>query len=153
MSWKLFEKDSPELARFSYEKLNKKIAYLATVKKDGSPRLHPVTPFIGEGMLFIFTEPSSPKIQDLNRDGRFALHCAVGGEGPLIEILISGEAIIIMNAHLREKAKRIAASPIVVDSYVLFEFQVKQVLVVEYNEDGKPIVHRWSDINDRASIK
>ena len=144
MSWKVFEEDSPELARLGYEKLNRKITYLATLKKDGSPRLHPVTPFIGNGMLFIFTEPSSPKIQDLRRDGRYAMHCAVGGEGPLIEILVSGEAVVISNPSVREQAESIAASPVVIDRYVLFEFQVKRVLVVEYDEERKPVIRRWS---------
>jgi len=143
MSWKVFEEDSPELARLGYEKLNRKIAYLATLKKDGSPRLHPVRPFIGYGMLFIFTEPSSPKIQDLSRDGRYAMHCTVGGEGPLIEILVSGEAVVISNPRVREQAESIAASPVVIDSYVLFEFQVNRVLVVEYDEERK-LVRRWS---------
>ena len=144
MSWKAFEEDSPELARLSYEKLNRKIAYLATLKKDGSPRIHPVTPFIGNGMLFIFTEPSSPKIKDLRRDGRYAMHCSVGDEGPLIEILVSGEAVVISDSRVRrEQAKRIAASPVVMDSYVLFEFHVKHVLVVEYDEERKPVVRRW----------
>jgi hypothetical protein len=55
MSWKIFEKDTPELARLAFERLNRKIAYLATLMKDGSPHLHPVTPFIGNGMLFIFS--------------------------------------------------------------------------------------------------
>jgi general stress protein 26 len=118
MSWKVFEEDSPELARLCYEKLNRKIAYLATVKQDGSPRLHPVTPFIGNGILFIFTEPSSPKIRDLSRDGRYAMHCTVGGEGPLIEILVSGKAVAITNPRVREQAENIAASPVVIDSYV-----------------------------------
>ena len=144
MSWKVFEEDSPELGRLGYEKLNRKITYLATLKKDGSPRLHPVTPFIGNGMLFIFTEPSSPKIQDLRRDGRYAMHCAVGGEGPLIEILVSGEAVVISNPSVREQAESIAASPVVIDRYVLFEFQVKRVLVVEYDEERKPVIRRWS---------
>ena len=61
------------MAALGFERLNRKVAYLATIKKDGSPRLHPVTPFIGNGMLFVFTEPSSPKIGDLRRDGRYAL--------------------------------------------------------------------------------
>ncbi len=145
MSWRVFEEASPELARLGYEKLNRKIAYLATLKKDGSPRLHPVTPFIANGMLFIFTEPSSPKIQDLSRDGRYALHCTVGGEGPLIEVLVSGEAVVISTPRVREQqAESIAAPPVVIDSYVLFEFQVKRVLVVEYDEERKPVVHLWS---------
>lgn len=144
MSWKIFAEKSPELAAVVYEKLNRKIAYLATLKKDGSPRLHPVTPFIGNGMLFIFTEPSSPKIRDLQRDGRYALHGSVGGEGPLVEILVSGEATAIANQQVRrQQAERIAASPVVEDSYFLFEFQVAQVLVVQYDEARKPVVSRW----------
>ena len=79
----------------SFERLDRKIAYLATIRNDGSPRLHPVTPFIRNGMLFIFTEPSSPKIRDLNRDGRYALHSSVGGEGPLIEVQVCGEAMVV----------------------------------------------------------
>lgn len=144
MSWKVFEKQAPGLAQLAHKKLDRKIAYLATIKKDGSPRLHPVTPFIGHGMLFIFTEPSSPKIRDLNRDGRYAVHCSVGGDGPLTEVLISGEAVVISNSGVRRKqAERIAASPVVADNYVLFEFQVRQVLVVEYDEERRPVVRRW----------
>ncbi len=143
MSWKVFEDDSPELASLGFEKLNRKIAYLATIKTDGSPRLHPVTPFIRDGMLFIFTEPSSPKIRDLQRDGRYALHCSVGGEGPLTEVLVSGNAVVISDPAVRAQAESIASSPVVIDSYYLFEFLVKRVLVVEYDEDGKPVVRRW----------
>ena len=142
MTWKSFETASPELARLAFDRLNRKIAYLATLKKDGSPRLHPVTPFIGDGMLFIFTEPSSPKIDDLRRDGRYVLHCSVGGDGPLVEVQVSGEAAIIHDPQVRLQAESIAASPVVIDSYVLFEFLVNHVLVVEYDE-GKPLVRRW----------
>ena len=145
MSWKVFEEKAPELAQLGYEKLHGKIAYLATIKKDGSPRLHPVTPFIGNGMLYIFTEPSSPKIRDIQQNRKYALHCTVGGEGPLVEFLVSGEAIMISNLDTRRRqAESIAASPVVQNSYVLFEFQVKQVLVVEYDEERKPVVRRWA---------
>jgi len=33
MSWKIFEEDCPELATLGFNKLNRKIAYLATIKK------------------------------------------------------------------------------------------------------------------------
>jgi len=49
-----------------------------------------VTPLFGNGMLFIFTEPSSPKIKISKRDGRYALHCSVGRDGPLIEVWFRG---------------------------------------------------------------
>jgi hypothetical protein len=142
MSWNEFEWDSPELAALDYQKLNRKIAYLATLKKDGSPRLHPVKPFIGNHRLFIFTEPSSPKIRDLRRNRCYALHSAMGGEGPLIEVLVSGDATEISDPVERTLAKSIAALPVVSDSYVMFEFKVYQMLVVEYDGDQQ-IVHRW----------
>ena len=143
MTWKVFEDQASELATLGVEKLNKKIAYLATIKKDGSPRLHPVTPFIGQGMLFIFTEPSSPKIGDIKRDGRYCFHCSVGGEGPLQEYQVSGHAEVITDPEVRKQAQAIADSPVVTDGYVLFEFHVENVLAVEYDKEGKSLVRRW----------
>jgi len=144
MSWQEFAMSSPNLAGIVRERLDRKIAYLATIRKDGSPRLHPVTPFIREGMLFIFTEPSSPKIRDLRRDGRYALHCAVGAGGePLVEVMVSGRATNITDLEIRGRAARYAASPVVLDSYFLFEFQLRHVLVVEYDMQRKPVVRHW----------
>jgi len=133
MSWKVFETSAPALASLGFEKLNCKIAYQATLKKNGSPNLHPVTPFIGNGMLFMFTEPSSPKIRNLRRDGRYALHCSVDrkeGE-PLKEFLVTGIAKIITDRTVRKAAANLAASPVLTKEYVLFEFQISKVLAVE----------------------
>jgi hypothetical protein len=77
MSWKDFEEANPELAAFGLERFKSGVAYLATVRKDGSPRVHPVTPIVGDGYLFVFMEPTSPKGYDLRRDGRYAMHSAV----------------------------------------------------------------------------
>ena len=145
MSWKEFETHAPQIASMGEKKLDRKVAYLATLKQDGSPRLHPVTPFIGNGMLFIFTEPSSPKIKDLRRDPRYALHASVErkeGE-PLNEFLVSGTARIINDLSLRAKAADIAASPVLTDDYVLFEFLIQNILWIEYDNDGKRTVQHW----------
>jgi hypothetical protein len=146
MSWKIFEERAPQMATLGFERLDRKIAYLATLRKDGSPRLHPITPFIGNGMLFMFTEPSSPKIRDLRRDGRYALHCSVDRkeDEPLIEFLVSGTAKVLNNVTIRRQvAEEIAASPVVTDEYILFEFHVDHVLVVKYDCDGKRTVRHW----------
>lgn len=50
------------------------LGYLATVRKDGGPRLHPVCPVIAHDGLYVFIGNHSPKVHDLLRDGRFALH-------------------------------------------------------------------------------
>ena len=145
MSWVDLEECAPKMATLGIEKLNRKIAYLAILNKDGSPRLHPITPFIGNGMLFMFTEPSSPKIRDLRRDGRYALHCSVDrkeGE-PLVEFLVSGVANIINDRSVHTAAANIAASPVLTDDYVLFEFQVYKVMLIEYDNVGRRTVQRW----------
>ena len=77
MTWKIFKSQSPDLAEFTKARLYNKVAYLATIRKDGSPRVHPFTPIIGEGHFFVFMEPTSPKGHDLRRDPRFAVHCSV----------------------------------------------------------------------------
>ncbi len=145
--WQEFAENAPQMASLGSEKLDRKIAYLATLKRDGSPNLHPVTPFIGNGMLFIFTEPSSPKITDLQRDGRYALHSSVArreGE-PLVEFLVTGSARVIEDRAVRAEAMAIAASPVVIEPYVLFEFDIRRALLIEYDEHGNRRIQRWVD--------
>ena len=63
---------------------------------------------------------------------------------PFIEFLVSGEVKVISDPGVRAQSERFAGSPVVIDSYVLFEFQVERVLVVEYDSEMKPVVRRWS---------
>ena len=46
VSWGVFEKQAPEMALFGKKRLDGQVAYLATVREDQRPRLHPVTPVI-----------------------------------------------------------------------------------------------------------
>jgi pyridoxamine 5'-phosphate oxidase-like protein len=50
------------------------LGYLATVRGDGGPRVHPISPALHEGRLYAFIVRTSPKRADLLRDGRYALH-------------------------------------------------------------------------------
>ncbi len=48
MSWTTLETADPELAAFGAERFTSTgVAYLATVRGDGAPRVYPVTPIIG----------------------------------------------------------------------------------------------------------
>ena len=143
MSWKTFAEAAPKLAALGFEKLDRTICYLALLDEDDAPRIHPITPFIGCGMLFMFTEPASPKIGDLRRDGRYAIHSAVTRDGPLIEFLVTGNAKFITDLALRTQAAQMAGSPVITGRYDLFEFHVARVLVVEYDEDKMKVVRRW----------
>jgi hypothetical protein len=135
MTWKTLEEQQPELAAFGYERLNGRVAYLATIRKDGSPRLHPMTPIIGQGHLFVFMEPTSPKGHDLQRNGRFAIHCAVSdNSGASGEFNITGHAHLVDDAELRALAVSLSSfAP--ADRYILFEFDIESAASTVYTED------------------
>lgn len=144
-TWSEFSAAEPELAAFGERRLAGRVAYLGTVRADGSPRVHPITPHLGDGRLFVYMEPTSPKVADLQRDGRFALHCSVedttGGEG---EFTIAGRATLIEDAELRAQlfaiARREGFWP--EDHYVVFDFAIDRVSSTVY-EAGQPVRRRW----------
>ena len=75
-TWAQLETAAPELAeagRALFYQFGNGLAFLATVRWDGGPRLHPICVVVAEGGLFGFILPS-PKRVDLARDGRYALH-------------------------------------------------------------------------------
>ena len=74
--WSEFATAAPELAsagRGLISQFQVGLAFLATVRKDGAPRLHPVCPVFSDDDLFVLIVPTSPKRDDLLRDGRYAL--------------------------------------------------------------------------------
>src|SRR5688572_18039134 len=78
-SWKVLEEHAPEIAAAGRELFDQHfLAYLATTRADGSPRLHPVVPIIADGGLFVAIGAWSPKWRDLRRDPRCALHALPG---------------------------------------------------------------------------
>lgn len=144
MSWHNLETAQPELAAFGVERFVRfGVAYLATVRADGSPRVHPVTPIVGQGHLFLFMEPTSPKGYDLRRHGRYALHCAVNNSsGESGEFFCSGQATLIDDTAIRRLATELATyTP--ADRYVLYELTVEQAACISYN-DGQPMRQRWN---------
>jgi hypothetical protein len=135
MSWQKLEEGNQELADFGKQRFTSRVAYLGTIRKDGSPRVHPVTPFIVNGNLFIGMYPTSPKGHDLRRDSRFALHCSVeddeGGGG---EFAISGHAQVIEDPELRRLATEHAPYELLED-HVLFMLSVQRALSTVYVEN------------------
>lgn len=144
-SWHDFALAEPELSAFGEDRLKSGPAYLATVRADGMPRVHPVTPIIGEGHLLLFMEPTSPKGHDLQRGSGYALHCWVssndGGEG---EFWLTGQALFTDDPAMRELAATYGYQP--QDHYILFELfelTVESAFSTIYTTTGEPIRKRW----------
>jgi hypothetical protein len=141
-TWADFAEAAPELAAFGADRLKQGVAFLATVRPDGSPRVHPVTPILGEGRLFLFMEPTSPKGADLRRDGRYMIHSLITDtEGTAGEFLVRGRAVAIDDPAVRAIAAG-AASYQPDDRYVLFELGVDGALSTVYDQ-GRPVRRRW----------
>ena len=143
-SWQDFAQADPALAAFGEQRLTMKggPAFLATVRADGLPRVHPVTPIIAEGHLLLFMEPTSPKGQDLQRGSGYALHCWVsnneGGDG---EFRLTGHGLLTDDPVLRELATRYGYTPKAY--YILFELSVEGAFSTVYPDGGAPVRKHW----------
>ena len=85
-TWAEFVRADPELAAFGAERLEGRVCFHATLLADGAPRVHPVEPWIASGLLLVRFRARSPKVDEVGRDGRYALHTlmdnpdGIGGE-------------------------------------------------------------------------
>ena len=81
ITWTQFERQEPALAavgRGQFYQHGLGLGFLATVRKDGGPRVHPVCPVISAAGLHVLILPG-PKLGDLRRDGRYSLHSEMFG--------------------------------------------------------------------------
>jgi hypothetical protein len=143
-TWGDFEADAPALAAFGAERLTAAAAYLATVRSAGTPRVHPVAPIIGGGRLFVFMEPTSPKVHDLRERGSYALHSGVpdtAGTGG--EFYVTGRGTLVDDPELRTVARE-AASYEPEDRYVLFDLEVGEARSNGYGDVTLPDPWRWA---------
>jgi Pyridoxamine 5'-phosphate oxidase len=76
LTWGEFQAAQPEKAatgRALLYQVGVGLGFLATVRADGGPRVHPVCPILTDDGLYLFVV-ASPKRNDLRRDPRYALH-------------------------------------------------------------------------------
>lgn len=74
--WDRFARSEPKLAAAGWALLYQYgvgLAFLATLRADGAPRVHPMCPLIVDEGLFAFLI-ASPKREDIHRDPRYAMH-------------------------------------------------------------------------------
>ena len=140
--WQEFEGAAPDLAAFGRDRVDGRVCFLGTIRPDGSPRVHPVTPWIASGRLFVRMYPTSPKVSDLARDDRYALHSLMDNdEGEGGEFALRGRARQVNEPSEIQiaNAARPESSP---ERYVLIEVGVDEVSTTVY-ERGETLRRRW----------
>ncbi|MFC4016779.1 pyridoxamine 5'-phosphate oxidase family protein [Micromonospora sp. GCM10011542] len=153
-SWSDFAADEPRLAdgiRVLLQQYGPGFGYLATVRADGGPRVHPVSPVITDEGLFCFII-DSPKRRDLERDGRYALHSFPPEESD-DEAYVAGHAQPVTDpAQVARLAQSVRAAPQV--DWRLFEFTVDVAMLARRDHapaigpgdaPGRPAVQVWLD--------
>ncbi len=136
LSWSEFQRRAPEIAEAGRKLIHQHgvgLAYLATLRKDGAPRLHPICPTVFEGRLYALIGPSH-KRRDLLRDGRFALHsfpCPDVDD----EFLVMGRAKLVEDRARQERVRADLKSKGMTstDDELLFEFQIDRAMHAAYN--------------------
>jgi len=133
--WAEFEAAAPEMAAAGRAQLEKyQLAYIATVRSDGGPRLHPVSPFIIDGHLLVSTPPSSPKGGDQLRDPRVVIHMLPGDRDD--ECMIRARARLVPPGPLKTKACEYAHY--VRQEDYLFDYDIESVMTAYWESVGQP---------------
>jgi hypothetical protein len=75
--WQQFRTEAPETTAVWERRLAATgLALMATIRADGSPRISPLEPLLGDDRLWLGMMPGSTKSADLRRDPRMCLHSA-----------------------------------------------------------------------------
>jgi hypothetical protein len=147
-TWAEVAAAAPELARAG-ERLFRTftLAYLATVRRDGGPRVHPVTITVHDGSLYAFLVRGTPKRADLLRDPRYALHSFPSFPGGTTESFVDDAVVVVGPARpIEDGATRAAVAAVHNDTVhegdLLFELDVDQAQR-KTRRDGKAVYSRW----------
>ena len=149
-AWKDIEAEAPELAELALGFLDaRKHKTLATVRKDGSPRISGTEANVVDGELLWGSMLGAVKAKDLQRDPRFALHS--GSDDPpdwTGDAKVSGRAEEVDDAELRKALVRAQGNegeggP---EDYHLFRADITELVVVRLSEArDKLVIERWRE--------
>jgi hypothetical protein len=145
ITWNEFKQQQPALAeagRQQFYHFGIGLGFLATVRPDGGPRVHPVCPVISPAGLHLLII-AGPKQDDLRRDGRYALHSEIsppprqddgfaltGLAAEVTDLQISG---IVRGQVLAERDGKVWPG---FDEEVIFELGIKTCLLM-LTQDGE----------------
>ncbi|WP_406860356.1 pyridoxamine 5'-phosphate oxidase family protein [Streptomyces sp. HUAS MG47] len=142
MTWPEFQQAEPEFAATVRERFGKYTHHvLATLRKDGSPRLSGLEAKFPLDELVLTMMPDSRKALDLRRDPRFSL-LANPGEGTAMgggDVRVSGRAVEVTDRATQERFAEALGAPLPFHVYRLDLTEVVRTTV----EDDELVVRTW----------
>jgi hypothetical protein len=136
-SWNDFEQAAPDLARRVRERLDAHVhKTIATIRRDGGPRLSGTEAHIRDGDIYIGSMWEALKARDLRRDPRYALHS--GSDDPPGWV---GDAKVAGRAEeITDEARVLEVNGAEVGRSHLFRLDLDEVSHVGYNDAKDGIV-------------
>jgi hypothetical protein len=149
-TWAEFAEAEPDLAAFAWERMEGRIVYQATLRLDGGPRVHPVSPWLAAGLLCVSFRDTSPKMREVARDPRYALHTAQPWEdhaGDYGEFMARGRL-----EEISPSRPAVVARP-GQTSYGLVHYScaIEDAVATVYSDDEMPVYRRWKPSSSDAT--
>jgi hypothetical protein len=145
-TWHELEAAAPEIAEPGRARLEQtRLGLLATLRRDGSPRISPIEPYFTEGHLLFGAMAWTLKAHDLDRDPRCTLHSAITGPD-------AGEAELKLYARASDADDALRAAcrdgwwtgkPR--ESARVFSLSIEEAVLVTWElERGEMLLRRWT---------
>jgi Pyridoxamine 5'-phosphate oxidase len=152
MHWSEVQEREPRLAELGRQRLIEPgVVLVVTVRRDGTPRLSPVEPYLMDGDLWLSMMWQSTKAHDLARDPRILVHSVItnrdGREG---EYKVRGRARATDDPAVHRRyadavSEDLGWSP-EPGHFHLFSVDVDDVTLIRYDDaTGDQFVTRWPD--------
>jgi len=144
--WEEFASLRPDLADAGRQLLYQYgvgLAFLASTRDDGGPRVHPMCPLLTDRELYAFIVPS-PKRHDLHRDGRYALHSFPAEDNEDAFYLtgrvqgVSDEDTTRALAMQFATERDLSDPPAEIATWQLFAFDIESCLLTQTTGHGDP---------------
>jgi hypothetical protein len=153
-NWAAFETAEPELAATVSSRFGQYAHHvLATLRKDGSPRVTGLNVSIRGGELWLAMMPGSRKADDLRRDPRFALHTNPGADErmPDGDVRVAGRAVEITDSpELHRYAEEDAENPDT-HPFALFRTELTEVVLTTIEYDDL-VLTTWHPTTGRHTV-
>jgi hypothetical protein len=150
MRWADMEQRQPELAALGRRRLiDPGVLLVATIRRDGTPRLSPVEPFIMTCHLFLSMLWQSKKAADLMRDPRVLVHSIVtsrdGSDG---EFKVRGTAVVEDDQLVKRRYAAAVAAQLGWHPdparFHLFSIDIEDVVYLRYDDNtGDQYLSAW----------
>lgn len=148
-SWDEVTKAAPEIAALARGRIEATgLGFLATLRRDGFPRVSGIEPFFIAGELWLGMMKESLKSRDLQRDGRCCLHNAsTDKEVKDGDVKITGIGVLVDDMEAKEalrQAVKASSGHDVGTDYDLFRLDVKEIATIRPGDDHL-VIGTWRE--------